>query len=157
MDNPKDSRLSAHYLSSLRRKQSDKSFLHRSFSSRRSSEDVQVNINKNPVGLTTISSLPERSQADIIFIHGLGGGSRSTWCKDGDLSFFWPQIWLSRDPAFKDVRIHTFGYDSNWLSDSNLNIHDFAKSLLERVKNSPSIYSDENVGPGIPEALIFGF
>ena len=151
MDNFK-TRFSVHYLSSLGRKQSDKSSYSRSFSSRGSSEDIQNNINKNPLGLTTIFNPPETSQADIIFVHGLGGGSQSTWCKDGDLSFFWPQNWLPYDPAFNDVRIHTFGYNSNWLRDSNLNINDFAKSLLERVKNSPNISSNENVSFGISKA-----
>ena len=83
--------------------------------------------------------------ADIIFIHGLGGGSRKTWSHSGDEHHYWPQSWLPYDPDFKDVRIHVFGYVADWADrqPSVLNITDFAQSLLGEVKNSPAIRQDE--------------
>jgi hypothetical protein len=84
--------------------------------------------------------------ADIIFVHGRGGGSRKTWTKNDNPDLYWPQEWLPQDPAFQNVRIHMFGYDSNWDKASILNIHDFAKSLLEWVTNCPDIPQDIEVG-----------
>ena len=88
--------------------------------------------------------------ADLVFVHGLGGGSRKTWTKDEDPSLFWPQEWLSQDDGFKDVRIHMFGYSSNWEKESVLNIHDFAKSLLEWMKDCPTIPRDAQVSSVFP-------
>lgn len=104
--------------------------------------DEEAENGKGPLGLTTVYNPPGLVNADLIFVHGLGGGSRKTWSKNEDPSLFWPQKWLSTDADFKDVRIHTFGYDSNWEKESVLNVHDFAKSLLEWIKNCPSIPRD---------------
>jgi pimeloyl-ACP methyl ester carboxylesterase len=98
---------------------------------------------KGPLGLTTLFEPPSpaRAIADIIFIHGLGGGSRKTWSYSNTDWHFWPQSWLSTDPDFAEVRIHTFGYKANWVErqQSVLNIDDFAQSLVGALKNSPSI------------------
>ena len=145
MDDKNTSCESARYFSSLSRTQTERSFLTRSFGSRRVVGDNSGDIDKNSLGLTTVFNTLEESEADIIFIHGLGGGSRTTWCKDGDISLFWPQAWLPQDAAFKKTRIHTFGFHSNWVKDSILNVHDFAKSLLEWIENCPTIPSSENV------------
>lgn len=91
---------------------------------------------KGPLGLTTVYC-PSEPTIELVFVHGLGGGSRSTWSKEPDL--FWPQAWLPQDDAFKDVRIHTFGYNSNWDKVSTLNLHDFAKSLLGSLHDCPLI------------------
>jgi hypothetical protein len=95
------------------------------------------NENKGPLGLTTVYNPPLSAIADLIFVHGLGGGSRSTWCKNNDPSLFWPQEWLSSDAKFEDVRIYTFGYNSKLGSESILNINDFAKSLLGAIYECP--------------------
>jgi hypothetical protein len=58
---------------------------------------------------------------------------------------FWPQEWLPRDSAFKDVRIHSFGYPSDLSRESILNVHDFARSLLAAVKDSPTIRGTHKV------------
>jgi hypothetical protein len=104
------------------------------------SEDV-----KGPYGLTTLYNPKGNAVADLIFVHGLGGGSRSTWTKSMDPLLFWPQEWLPQDEKFKDVRIHTFGYNSNWDRGSTLNIHDFAKSLLGSIQDSPHMPRGCNV------------
>jgi hypothetical protein len=105
---------------------------------------------KGPLGLNTLRGLPGPAIADMIFIHGLGGGSRSTWTKSGDPSLYWPQNWLPNDAAFRDIRIHSFGYSSNWERESTLNVNDFAKSLLGSIQDCPAIPRDSNVGDPLP-------
>ncbi|KAK3394402.1 hypothetical protein B0H63DRAFT_388006, partial [Podospora didyma] len=95
---------------------------------------------KGPLGLTTLheSSSPV---ADVVFIHGLGGGSRKSWSYSPSPDHFWPLAWLPTDPDFTQVRIHTFGYKADWgeRRQSILNIHDFAQSLLNALRNDPAI------------------
>ncbi|KAH9889621.1 hypothetical protein F4778DRAFT_384145 [Xylariomycetidae sp. FL2044] len=108
----------------------------------KSGRDTQTS--KGPLGLSTVytPNLNKEAIADLIFVHGLNGGSQSTWCKGGDPSYFWPRAWLSKDEAFEDVRIHSFGYPSAISRDSILNIRDFARSLLAAIKDAPSIQKD---------------
>ena len=107
---------------------------------RNPSEDV-----KGPFGLNTLSNPLGDAIADLVFVHGLGGGSRSTWTKSSNSKLYWPQTWLPEDPGFKEVRIHSFGYHSNWAKESILNIHDFAKSLLGSIQDCPAIPRGSNV------------
>ncbi len=99
---------------------------------------------KGPLGLTTLFEPDGEAVADLIFVHGLNGGSRSTWSKTGNGSF-WPQDWLSCDDAFQDVRIHTFGYSSGLNRESVLNIRDFATNLLACVYHCPAVASSTSV------------
>ena len=105
----------------------------------RKSSDSGLEDTKGPLGLTTLHKPLGNVIADIIFVHGLGGGSRKTWSKNEDPALFWPGEWLPNDADFRNARVHTFGYDSNYDKSSILNVHDFAKSLLEWVTNSPEI------------------
>jgi len=75
--------------------------------------------------------------ADLVFVHGLNGGSHSTWSKGNDPEYFWPRRWLPEDDAFKDVRIHTFGYPAGVTKESVINVSDIARSLLAALKDSP--------------------
>ena len=97
----------------------------------------------NPSGLLGLNLLcsPSKPLVDFIFVHGLGGGSRKTWSKTSSIAHYWPQNWLSKDPAFKTVRVHSFGYDSDWIrgKDNCLDIHQFGKSLLGEMSISPSL------------------
>ncbi|OBT62656.1 hypothetical protein VE03_07482 [Pseudogymnoascus sp. 23342-1-I1] len=97
---------------------------------------------KGPLGLNTLHD-PLDAVADLIFVHGLGGGSQSTWTESQngalDPALYWPERWLPHEDGFGDVRIHSFGYDSNWAKESTLNIHDFAKSLLVAIMDCPAI------------------
>ncbi|KAH6678875.1 NACHT and WD domain-containing protein, partial [Plectosphaerella plurivora] len=103
-------------------------------------------VEKGDLGLTTLYAPEDRlaAVADIIFVHGLGGGSRKTWTFSKDDYHYWPQSWLPSDPDFKDVRIHVFGYNADWTKrqQSMLNIHDFAQSLLGEMKHNPIIRRD---------------
>ena len=100
-----------------------------------SEEDV-----KGPLGLNLLYTVNE-PLIDFIFVHGLGGGSRKTWSKSSDPYHYWPKEWLSRDPEFSCVRVHSFGYKADWTErkDSVLNIHDFALSLLGEIQSNPDI------------------
>lgn len=82
---------------------------------------------------------PSEPLIDFIFVHGLGGGSRKTWSKTSSITHYWPQEWLPKDSAFENVRMHSFGYDSDWVKgkDNCLNIHHFGKSLLGEMSTSP--------------------
>ena len=97
----------------------------------------------NPKGLLGLNLLysPSQPLVDFIFVHGLGGGSRKTWSKTGSVTDYWPQDWLPKDPAFSTVRVHSFGYDSDWVrgKDNCLNIHQFGKLLLAEMSVSPSL------------------
>ncbi|RYP80818.1 hypothetical protein DL769_002288 [Monosporascus sp. CRB-8-3] len=96
---------------------------------------------RGPTGLTTLYEPDDRVVVDLIFVHGLNGGSQSTWSK-GTGDSFWPRDWLPHDEAFSDVRIHTFGYSSAVNRESILNIHDFANNLLACVHHSPAMASE---------------
>lgn len=94
---------------------------------------------KGPFGLNTLFDPENPAIADLVFVHGLGGGSKSTWTKSNNPSLYWPKEWLPQDPGFQDVRIHSFGYNSNWGDESILNVHDFAKALLGSIQDCPLI------------------
>ncbi|KAH6627297.1 hypothetical protein B0J18DRAFT_396697 [Chaetomium sp. MPI-SDFR-AT-0129] len=133
---------------------SARSFLSRpSFGlSRKGSADASEREPKGPLGLTTLH-VPVSEQttpvADLVFVHGLNGGSHSTWSRGNIPECFWPRQWLPEDEAFKDVRIHTFGYPSGVTRESIINVSDIARSLLAAVKDSPII------NKGKPPPLIF--
>ena len=123
---------------------SGRSFLSRTLTKRdaggHSSED-----GKGPYGLNTLFDPEAPAIADLVFVHGLGGGSKSTWTKSNDPSLYWPKEWLPQDPTFQEVRIHSFGYNSNWGDESILNVHDFAKALLGSMQDCPLIPRKSNV------------
>lgn len=100
---------------------------------------------KGAYGLTTLfepaAGIPV---ADLVFVHGLNGGSQSTWTKGAE-SNFWPKAWLPNDDAFTDIRIHTFGYHSGLGRESILGIKDFSRSLLGALQDAPSIPRKHNV------------
>lgn len=113
--------------------------------SRRTSETADEL--KGPLGLNLLSD-PAEPIVDFIFVHGLGGGSRKTWSKGPEPALFWPKEWLSREAEFKNVRAHSFGYDSDWIErrESVLDIQDFSKALLAALQGSPSVRRSPNVG-----------
>ncbi|KAK8013149.1 hypothetical protein PG991_009420 [Apiospora marii] len=100
-----------------------------------------------PVGLRLLHASPE-PLLDLVFVHGLRGGSTKTWRKGNDVRQFWPQLWLPFEAGMENVNVHSFGYNSDWLSTkhSTLDVHDFGRSLLEELRNSPSL-RDNPAGP----------
>ncbi|MBE3042469.1 hypothetical protein IMZ48_07795 [Candidatus Bathyarchaeota archaeon] len=86
---------------------------------------------RGPLGLRLLHSSPD-PLIDLVFVHGLRGGSVKTWRKGDDARFFWPQLWLPTEPGLRHVKIHSFGYDSDWTGAKTgiLGVHDFGQSLL---------------------------
>lgn len=117
---------------------SGRSFLSRTFTKRDAGGHSSEN-SKGPFGLNLLFDPDDPAIADLVFVHGLGGGSKSTWTKSNDPSLYWPKEWLPQDPCFQDFRIHSFGYNSNWGDESILNVHDFAKALLASIQDCPQI------------------
>ncbi|KAI0523866.1 WD40 repeat-like protein [Xylaria bambusicola] len=90
---------------------------------------------------------PSEPRLDIIFVHGLQGGSRKTWSLDPtDPLTYWPREWLPLEPGFRHARIHSFGYDSDWRKSavSTLTVHDFALALLADLKHSQAFKRNGN-------------
>ncbi|KAL3427212.1 hypothetical protein PVAG01_00721 [Phlyctema vagabunda] len=117
--------------------------------STRDSDSVVVapgELSKGPLGLNLLYD-PSDPHLDLVFVHGLRGGSRKTWSYSDDPAKYWPKEWLPLEPALKNARIHSYGYNSDWgeFKASILNIHDFAQSLLADLQNSPHIRSNENL------------
>ncbi|KAI0205358.1 hypothetical protein F4808DRAFT_411405 [Astrocystis sublimbata] len=101
----------------------------------------------DPLGLTILHT-PETGKrvVDILFIHGLGGTSLRTWCKNRELEYLWPQKWLSQETDFAPARILTFGYNANFSARKQqcvLGINDFAADLLYCMKYSFSEVGDK--------------
>ncbi|KAI2476439.1 hypothetical protein Ptr902_12073 [Pyrenophora tritici-repentis] len=122
------------------------SFFSRNFTKRETGRPGDsIEYPKGSIGLITLHNPGEDAVADLIFVHGLNGGSESTWTKNGNPSLFWPSAWLPNDEAFRDVRIHTFGYASGLSRESVLHVPDFARSLLASIHDSPTISSKDHV------------
>jgi hypothetical protein len=125
--------------------------LFRTLTGRKTSESTEE------IGVTGLTTLYEpqgsanHATADIIFIHGIGGGSRSTWTLNGDPSTFWPLEWLPQDTPFRDTNIFTFGYrlwHGTSAASSGVEIHNIARSLLFWISRSSGI--DEEVCCALP-------
>ncbi|KAK0371404.1 hypothetical protein CLIM01_11241 [Colletotrichum limetticola] len=102
---------------------------------------------KGPLGLNILFE-PSETRVDFIFVHGLQGGSRKTWSlRPEDASTCWPEQWLPYEPGFKHVRVHSFGYDSDWsqIQHSAIRIRDFAESLLANIAHSQLLKKTRDV------------
>ncbi|POR32065.1 Uncharacterized protein TPAR_07738 [Tolypocladium paradoxum] len=101
---------------------------------------------KGLLGLNTLHDPGDRVLVDIIFIHGLAGGSRKTWTDSSNPSSFWPQSWLPVDPDFHQARFHSYGYDAEWRDRTKgfMDIHDFSQSLLKEMENNKSIWQSNS-------------
>lgn len=92
---------------------------------------------RDPLGLTLVHQPESTPSLDIIFVHGLGGTSRTTWSWERNPDLFWPERWLPLEPEIKTARILTFGYDANFAATGSapiIGVMDFAKALLHSIK-----------------------
>jgi hypothetical protein len=106
----------------------------------------QEGVSKDPLGLTVIHEPDTPPLLDIIFVHGLGGTSRTTWAKQGDLDYFWPQKWLPFEPGIRSARLLSFGYNFDYAatwSAPMTSITDVAKDLLYSMKFAKDEYLKE--------------
>ncbi|KAH8691538.1 hypothetical protein BGW36DRAFT_388505 [Talaromyces proteolyticus] len=71
-------------------------------------------------------------KADIVAVHGLGGDSFGTWIEKSSKEL-WLRTFLPKDIA--NVRIMTFGYNSNFVRDTATgNTYNFAENLLAALR-----------------------
>lgn len=105
---------------------------------------------RGPLGLRVLVECQD-PLVEVVFVHGLRGGSRSTWSANDDPATFWPQEWLAEDSRFLDlrahVRIHSFGYSADFAERRvNLNsFNDFGITLLEQLFNGAYFKRDSRV------------
>jgi hypothetical protein len=92
----------------------------------------------------TALTAPRDIFVEFVFVHGLRGGPRSTWTFKDDPATFWP-LWLPESPQFAHVRIHTYGYNTDWQGRVSTNIDDFGIALLESLATSPQLQTDVSV------------
>jgi len=99
-----------------------------------------------PLGLRPLH-LSAEPLIDLIFVHGLRGGSLKTWRKGDDPRLCWPQNWLPLDSDFQSANIHSFGYNADYSDtrDSILNVQDFGRALLGEMRTSPHIRRSKTV------------
>ena len=95
-------------------------------------------VDHGPIGLHNVYVPENGYQADIVFVHGLGGYSRKTWTKNEDPELFWPSKFLPHESDVGRARIFTFGYNAHFRSAGSVgtSVLDFAKDLLYDLKNS---------------------
>ncbi|KAH6622737.1 hypothetical protein F5144DRAFT_605284 [Chaetomium tenue] len=127
------------------------SFRGRLQSLRRSTSPARPKASQSPEGVKgalglTLLHEPSEPRVDFIFVHGLNGGSRRSWSASSDPSTFWPKEWLPSEAGFRHVRIHSFGYDSDWTKSqqSTLTMHDYGQALLADLYNSPNLKKNGN-------------
>jgi pimeloyl-ACP methyl ester carboxylesterase len=104
---------------------------------------------KGQLGLNILFN-PKEVMVDLIFVHGLNGGSRKSWSYSDPSMDCWPQTFLPKEREFENCRIHSFGYDSDLISrdtHNTSNLTDFGSALLNSL-----IYS--SVLKGTPETPI---
>lgn len=94
----------------------------------------------DPLGLTVLHAPETQAHTiDILFIHGLGGTSIRTWCRNRDPEFFWPKKWLPAEADLAGARMLSFGYNAHFSvrrRQTVLTINDFAADLLYSMKYS---------------------
>ena len=86
-------------------------------------------------GLHEIANTDDANRtADIVFVHGLAGGSHSTW-RNRERGFFWPSV-LGND--LPECGIWTLGYSagmSHWVGQAGMAIQHRAQNLLSKMLN----------------------
>ena len=86
-------------------------------------------------GLSALANCESSTRVcDVVFVHGLGGGSHSTWMTSDAAQGFWPS-WIGAD--FANVGVWTLGYRADvsaWTSES-MPLADRGTAILETLAN----------------------
>lgn len=86
-------------------------------------------------GLSALANCDAAARVcDVVFVHGLGGGSHSTWTGSDATQDFWPS-WIGTD--FANVGVWTLGYHADvsaWTNES-MPLADRGTAILETLAN----------------------
>jgi pimeloyl-ACP methyl ester carboxylesterase len=102
-------------------------------------------------GLSALANCESGARVcDVVFVHGLGGGSHSTWACADVAQGFWP-LWIGDD--FTNVGVWTLGYRADvsaWTSES-MPLADRGTAILETLTNEglgerPIIFITHSMG-----------
>jgi pimeloyl-ACP methyl ester carboxylesterase len=102
-------------------------------------------------GLAALANCQSTARVcDVVFVHGLGGGSHSTWACADVAQGFWPS-WIGED--FTNVGVWTLGYRADvsaWTSES-MPLADRGTGILETLSNEgigerPLIFITHSMG-----------
>ncbi|CAN9356736.1 unnamed protein product [Alternaria alternata] len=77
-------------------------------------DEKTLSVPKSTLGLHPLYPIDDNDTnacLDIVFVHGLGGDSYSTWTDDAS-NKMWPAHFLPQSPKFAKSRIMTFGYNA---------------------------------------------
>jgi pimeloyl-ACP methyl ester carboxylesterase len=99
------------------------------------------------LGLNLVHKPTSQVSVDLIFVHGLRGGSQKTWTyHDHRYNFFWPEQGLAEDPDFDSVRIHSYGYSSDWAMrrENPMGIDGFGRAFLDELQFSTELRKDKD-------------
>lgn len=93
----------------------------------------------DPLGLCLLHN-PGDPLVDLVFVHGLWGGSRQTWAVSSDLRC-WPKDWLPRDPGFQKVRISSYGYEVGPSASPkrSINLEELGRALRDQLSKEKYI------------------
>jgi pimeloyl-ACP methyl ester carboxylesterase len=102
-------------------------------------------VRTGPLGLNQLHA-PSDAVVELVFVHGLGGGSRKSWSLTKHVDHFWPKSWLPHDPDFQNVGIHSFGYRSakTEVAATIAAIPEFAAALLAALHDTPAIRQSQS-------------
>ena len=88
---------------------------------------------EDKIGLSPIHGTNNASRnADLIFVHGIGGGSQTTWAHEGNVENFWPS-WIAEE--FPELGVWTLGYGTNvsqW-KERSMPLSDLGNQVLEEL------------------------
>lgn len=110
-------------------------------------------------GLSPVVSVDRDScRADLVFVHGLGGGAQTTWAAEGKPENFWPE-WLGSE--FPDLSIWTLGYHSSvsaWVERS-MPLADLGNQILEElcvegIGSRPIVFVTHSMGGLVVKQII---
>ena len=84
---------------------------------------------------------PPSASIDLVFVHGLGGDLEKSWRTKDQKDSFWPQDWLRKEEALRNVRVHTFGYPAAFTERDRtaLDITGLSSLLLKHMDESEII------------------
>ena len=99
---------------------------------------------------------PTDPEVDIIFVHGLDGGSFTSWAKNEDPRLYWPREWLPKEMELSRARIHTYGY--NLYPKRDLNSYwEFASQFLTDLVCSPLCFGNVRMTGEFNSTITYNF